>query len=137
MPLTKAREIALFEVLEVPYATVSNDLLAGGLAAQPHEMTGSARSAKTMILAHVESAICGDADIQAVLEVLLDRWIAMGTDASSLEGGSFGNVSGVTDNPDDERAVIRRKVLVQVPFWRHHQELLHLSGGNRPLVLRT
>ena len=129
MALSKAREIALFKVLEVPYSTTTNTLLPDGLTVQVHDVTSSIRAAKTVILAHLTSNIYIDADIQTELESLLDDYIDLGTDMTMIDGGSIGNLSGIRWSPQEDREEIRRQVLALVPFWRHHDELLRSTSG--------
>lgn len=118
----------------MPYTTRVNTVYGEGLIAQTYDATGSARAAKTLILAHLVSDIYPDSGIQAVLESYLDDWIDLGTDVTSIDGGSIGNISGVTMNIGAEREEIRRQTLVLVPFWRAHDEIQRSRGGSVSLI---
>lgn len=130
MALTKAREIALFMILEVPYTTTSYTLYGdGGKVAQTSDVTGSARAAKTLILNHLTNEIYPDAAVTTVLENLLDLWIDLGTDITTIDAGSIGNVQGINNSVKDERTEIQRQVLILVPFWRVQDQILRSSGN--------
>lgn len=121
MALTKAQEIALYTILEVPYATVHNRVISEGLLVEPHSVTGSPSAAKTHITAHLAD-VATDAALEAVLTGLLDEWIDLGTDTTAIEGGAVGNVQGLTTTISGEREEIRRQVLIIVPFYRYHEQ---------------
>lgn len=120
MALTDAQELALFEVLEVPYSTTAmipqDDM---GLTALQYGTSNTSQQAKTLIENHVASLSSGK---ETQLVALLDRWIALGTNTTVLDGGA-GGLSGVTANPDAERNLIRQKVRTIVPFWRAHERI--------------
>lgn len=133
MALTKAREIALFQVLEVPYATQASVVNNGELSVATTDVTGDTNAAKTVITTYV-NALIADVDVAAVLTTLLDRWVALGTDTTTVSGGQVGEISGVTVDPAAERLEIRRQTLVLVPFWHYHEEIERSQAASRTII---
>lgn len=120
MALSDAQEIALFEVLEVPYSTtamIPQDEM--GLTALEYSTNNASQQAKSLITNHVSGLSSGK---ETLLIASLDRWIALGTNTTVLDGGA-GGLSGVTADPDAERNLIRQKVRTLVPFWRAHERI--------------
>jgi hypothetical protein len=115
--LTKAQILALFEVLQVPYDTSKQQLSNNGLDA--YGVTAIA-AAKTKIETRL-SEIADDADAETVLKADLTAWIAVRTKTTRIEGGSAGNVAGITKDPREERAELREVIRIQVPFYRAHE----------------
>ena len=126
-----ALEIALFQVIEVPYATKSNVIVGDALLAETHDVTGSSRAAYTLIMSQVNSMVAGAV---TELESLLTTWRNLGTDVVSIDGGSIGNLQGVSDSAAAEREEIRKQVLVLVPFYRYHEELSRRRGLTVPII---
>jgi hypothetical protein len=135
MALTKAREIALFQILEIPYSLRVNYLIQPGqITAEPRDATNSAYAARTLVLQHLTDNIYPDTDIQTVLEARLDDWINLGIDTTSMEQGSVGNVAGLRMDPDADRAEIRRQVLILVPFYRAQDEISRGNSSSCPII---
>ena len=128
--LTKARFIALFQILEVPMVSKAHVIAEPGLLVSETDYTTDAFSARTKIEAYLTANIYTDAAVQAVLEALLDEWIALGTANTRIEGGSVGAISGLSDVPNEQRNEIRARVTVMVPFFRSHLDLR--SGASYP-----
>ena len=128
MALTKAREIALFEALEVPYSFTGNEIIDPGLISEVTDVASSSRATKTLILNHLTANIYPDADITTKLEAYLDNWIDLGVDTSALINGAVGNIQGITDDIQNERREIQRRIIISVPFFRHHEQLLIQAG---------
>lgn len=123
MALTKAREIALFQILEVPYTTSVGYIYPDGLTAQISDVASSSIAAKNLITTFLTLNVYPDATLQAVLETLLDAWIALGTDTTSIVNGSVGNIAGVNSEPDAERGEIRKQTVIIVPYYRADEQL--------------
>jgi hypothetical protein len=119
------RTLALFEILEVPYSTQYSQLSDDGITAID-QLTLTNAQAQVKILAWITSM---SAEVGAVLESLLDTWIDLGTDASTQRDGAIGNITGLTDDVNAEREVIRRKVFIIVPYWRVQDRLGKSSIG--------
>jgi len=120
--LTTTRMMALFQALQVPYAVAAGHLDDLGLNSV-NEAALSGGQAQTKILGHLTDVVYVDATLQAALEALLDAWIALGTDTLKWEGGSIGGVSGVTYDPNSERALLCDRIQVIVPFFRAQDNL--------------
>lgn len=121
--LSKARLIALFQILEVPLVSKAHVIQEPGLLTSEVDCTSDPFAARTKIEAFLAAHIYTDADVQVVLESLLDEWITLGTSNTRIEGGSVGAISGLSDVPNEQRAEIKSRVVVMVPFWRSHLEL--------------
>jgi hypothetical protein len=134
MALSKAREIALFQILEVPYVTRVNYLQPGHITAEPRDASGSAYAARTLILQHLTDNIYTDGDVEDVLEARLDDWINLGIDTTSMDQGAVGNVQGLRMDPEADRAEIRRQVLILVPFFRAHDEISRGNSSSCPII---
>lgn len=133
MALSKAQEIALFQILEVPYSVQASVVKPSELAVATLDVTDDPNAAKTVILAYVV-ALVTDTDVQTVLVALLNRWIALGTDTTTVVSGQIGDISGVTADPNNERLEIRRQTLVLVPFWHYHEELERSSRAGNTII---
>ena len=127
MALTTEQNIALFDILEVPYyATVNRLSKPDNILATPITVDDSQRQAEKRITDHLASI---GSEVEAVLSAWLDQWISLGVDHTVIEVGNVGNIGGVTLNPEFERQEIAMKVKGIVPFWRHHEELERDKGG--------
>lgn len=120
--LTIAQKIALYQILETPYATsfYTQDGM-GTLAAQTTVSAATISSAYTQINTHLDTltSLNGEAE----LIVLINRWITIGTTVAGIDGGSIGGASGLTMSYDRERAIIKERVQLIVPFFRWHEVL--------------
>ncbi len=122
--LTVEYQIALFQVIEVPFYDQTVSLYPDGALGNIHDVTGSSRSSKTLILNHLTVNIYPDNNVMVYLQGKLDDWIALGEDTTRIEGGSVGNVTGI----------IRRKILVLVPFYRCHETMQRGVGTSIPII---
>lgn len=129
MALTAAQRLALFQILEVPMFAKTHRIVVDGMIVETHDVTGSSRSAVTLIDDHVTTNIVGT-DYETVLKGYLDDWINLDTDMSVVDQGSIGNVQGITDSIPAERDEIRRQVLPMVPFYRCHEALERSKGAS-------
>jgi hypothetical protein len=73
------------------------------------------QAACTAILACIDTLTAGEG---TALKVHLDRWITLGTKAFHMDAGAVGPLTGMTVNYGEERAEIRRQVIIIVPFYR-------------------
>lgn len=121
--LTKARLIALFQILEVPLVSKAHVIQEPGLLVSETDCTSDPYAARTKIEAYLTANIYTDTDVQTVLESLLDEWIALGTSNTRIEGGSVGAISGLSDIPSEQRNEIKARVVGMVPFWRSHLDI--------------
>ncbi len=119
--MTKARLLALYTILEVPFSSTHNRIIGDGLVVETHSVTGSPKCAKDIINAYVAEAEL-DNDMTTVLNALLDAWIALGTDTTAIDAGAVGNVQGITLTIAAEREEIKKQVLIIVPAYRCHEE---------------
>jgi len=122
----------LFQVLRVPYVE------AGALKNEIELLSGAQNLNSITIPATPENAAAAkihtkvsnlSADVETVLTALLDRWIELGTDVTSLDG-SVASVSGITCSTQLERKEIRDQVIYIVPFLSHHDQIKKTSGAS-------
>lgn len=126
MALTTAQQIALHQILEVPWTTNVDHLLGDdNTIARTYDVDGSMR-AKQKIAARLAAL---DSEAEAVLVDDLDRWIALGTDAYLIDAGSVGATAGLTTSPAAEREEIARRVRILVPMYRIHESAAHDDPG--------
>jgi len=129
MALTKQQELALFEILEVPYQSSVHKLQPeDNLTAIEYTADNLATQAYILIQTKI-TEVEADADLLAVLQGYLNQWISLGTNVTNLQGG-FGDINGVDDSVNRERHEIRGRVLIIVPFYRHHEELRGTRARN-------
>jgi hypothetical protein len=123
MALTTEQEVALYDILEVPYSTTVNKLQpADNLTAVSYTSDTTTDQAYAKIQTKI-TEIEANASLLAVLVAYLDEWIALGTNVATLEGG-IGGVNGISVDPTRQRREIRAKVINIVPFYRHHDEMI-------------
>jgi hypothetical protein len=123
--ITKERLVALFTILEVPYSIKHGELSKSGLNATAIHAADYGDAAYDQIIAYLEDLIL-DEEIKTKLETLLDCWISLGVDAIAVR--SVSDVGDMDYSTEGERAEIRRQVLILVPFYRRHEELLRASN---------
>jgi hypothetical protein len=134
MALTIEQDIALFQVLEVPWQPEVNQLVdKWNLVVQKWSVTDSIRQANRAIRDYLAAYITPVAAAEARLKEYLDRWILIGTDTVVLSGG-VGPVQGVTSDPNQERLEIQRQVKGFLPFYRAHEEASRLEGSSGTYV---
>jgi hypothetical protein len=117
LALSKAREIALFSSLEVPYSPTTQNLSQDGTMSV-QKVVPTAIACYYTIKTFLTNNIYTDADIEAALVVLLDKWIALSTRVDSLQSGSIGSLQGLNYSVPAERAEIARQVDIYVPYRR-------------------
>lgn len=130
MALTAARNIALFQILEVPYATSKHILSDDALNTVLVDASGAESAAKDAIISHVATEIETDANLLAVLTTLLDAWTTLGLETAEVVGGALGELQGVNYSPERKRDEIRRQVLTLVPFFRAHESVERRQDRN-------
>ena len=117
MALTKAREIALFTCLETVYSPVSQQMSQDGTSSIQKIVPTSVACFYT-ITTFLTDNVYPDADLTAVLEALLDKWIALGTRVDSMVDGNIGGIQSVNYSVEKERAEIKSQVQIIVPYRR-------------------
>ena len=133
MALSTEQTIALFEILEVPYSdTIGKIQDPDNLRVLEYTVEATATGAKARIEAHLAGMASAT---ETILAAYLDEWIDLGTCAYEMSGG-VGDIQGITFSDDAERDVIRRRVIVLVPYYRVHEEMenRHRAGRNIALI---
>ena len=132
--MSAAQLIALHQVLEVPKSYSVNVLVGNdNVMEYQTDMYFNIQATLDFLYSHLNNLPVAD---ETVLKSLMDAWIALGTCVVELNGGSVGNINGVTMTPGMEREEIRKQVLPIVPFYRHHEEMQRQKGGARNLNVR-
>jgi len=132
MALTTSQTVALFQVLEVPYSnTIGKMQDADNLRVLEMEVTNAATGAKYQIEAHLAAL---DSEVETELASLIDAWIDLGTGTYEIDGG-IGDIQGLSYSDDAERDLIRRRIIVIVPYYRYHEELVNRDRGGRNIGL--
>jgi hypothetical protein len=122
MALTKAREIALFEALDVPYSpSVQRMVEDGTMSVQ--KIVPTAIACFYTITTYLTNSVYTDATLQAVLESYLDKWIALGTRVDSLENGNIGSLQNVNYSVKAERALLSDRISNIVPYRRYQDSI--------------
>jgi len=128
--MTVDRQIALFEALDVPYATQFNTLDGmGALSSQTDISNSTSGQAKTAILAFVAS-LENMPSVVTVLNTYLDRWTTISTKVTAING-SIGEVSGVTYDYENERTLLAKRIQLLVPFYKWHEVLARQAGESK------
>jgi len=115
--LTKQEEISLFMILEVPFSATTQQMVSDGQMSV-QKIVPTAIACYNTIKTYLTNYIYTDADVEAVLVDLLDKWICLGTRTESMEGGAVGSIQGLNYSVPKERAEIKKQVIVIVPFYR-------------------
>lgn len=128
MALTVEQDIALFQALEVPWQPQVNQLVdKWNLVVQVWSVSDSIRQANRAIRDYLAAYITPVVEAENKLKDYLDRWIQIGTDTVTLNGG-VGPVQGVAFDPNQERLEIQRQIKGFLPFYRAHEEASRLES---------
>ena len=129
MAITKAQQIALFQILEVPYDSTVYKLIDDNNMMTESLIVATASRRSFDLIQQRLTTIASDTDLEAVLSGLLDRWIELGTKTTTVVDGRVGGVDGIDYDPNRERLEIRAQVIVIVPFYRHHESMERDNAG--------
>jgi hypothetical protein len=133
MALTKAREIALFQILEVPYSPTTQQMSQDGTMSV-QKVVPTAIACYYTITTFLTDHIYTDLTLQTVLEDLLDKWICLGTRVDSLDNGTIGALSGISYSAQKERTEIQRQTIIIVPYYKLADQYKHAADGNIPII---
>ena len=131
--LTMPRQIALYQILEVPFSATHQILNDDG-SFSIQKIAPSQIAAYNTIQTYLTNSIYTNPTLQTVLEGLLDKWITLGTRVDSMEGGSIGSLNGISWSPEKERAEISKQVIIIVPYYRLADQFKHANDGNIAIV---
>lgn len=121
-----AQNLALFQILDCPYVDGSNvpgyTVIDGmGSVGSTVTLSGSTQAQAASLINTWVTNLSSAALTQ--LQVYLDRWIAMGTKTTRIEGGQVDDIGSVTKDYREEEEKIRSLVKVIVPFYKFHEVL--------------
>jgi hypothetical protein len=128
MALSKAQEIALFQILQVPYNAQTQQLSSDGQMSV-QKIVPTAIACYNTIKTYLTDYIYTDADITLALSTLLDEWICLGTRTESMVGGAIGSIQGLEYSVPKQRAEITRQVIIIVPYYRVQDDYVRQSAG--------
>ena len=137
MALSKAQQVALFNILKVTW--VGDVYLLEDRYHQVNikiSVSPGERQTITQLMAYITDIISGDADFETEVKTKLDRWLALGTQNWTLAGG-VGSVSGMNMSPALERQEIERQIILMVPFIDPERSTLGTGSSfqrNVPLI---
>jgi hypothetical protein len=133
--LSQDEEATLFEVLGIPYTTTGYTLT---------DDLGSVRSSAAItpavtILPEIEAFFTGgvingitylpiSVGVLARIRKYLARWNELGTTVTKISDGAISDLTRISDDPKDERAVIREFIRNSVPFYTRYAYLLKQQG---------
>ena len=130
MALTTAQKIRVFECLEITYgpgdsqnanvntATIHNNY---GITLTLTEMN----TLRDAVLTYLGTL---DASVETEIVALIAKWDAVRLSTVQLQDGSAGEASGVTLNPNDQRARVRTLMQVYVPVLDIAQSIKRREG---------
>jgi len=127
--LTKAREIALFTCLETVYSPVSQQMAQDGMMSV-QKIVPTAIACFYTITTFLTDNVYPDADLTAVLEALLDKWIALGTRVDSMTDGNISSLQNISYSVEKERAEIKSQVQIIVPYRRLQDQMTRAESGS-------
>lgn len=127
MALTEKQNRIVFHILEVPYSTEYHTVEAMGTLSAQTDINNVTGQAKTEILAYLAALSTDD---QIDLVEYLERWDVIKLRTAKIEGGGLGDLSGVSSDPAQERALIKQYVQDMVPFYKHHEILARRTASN-------
>ena len=119
MALSDEQTVACFQILDVPLNTTVNVVSLGGALSSSTDFSAAGQSAAKTAIDTSLAAL--SADRETVLKTELNRWIALGSRVVRIEGGGVGGISGASVDPEDERAKIRQRVLIILPYYKLHE----------------
>ena len=130
MALTDPQMMSLFEILEVPYTsdgtiytlTPQGDAAFTGISYDSIALQKAYSGIQTWVSGMSGSGL-------DKLTGLLTNWDALGSDMTSIDGGSIGDIQGITYSAERNRERIATKVRGIVPFYRNHEKILRNPGG--------
>ena len=128
MALTKAQEIALFQILEVPY-NAQTQRLESDNQMSVQKIVPTAIACYNTIKTYLTDYIYVDADITLALSTLLDEWICLGTRTESMDGGAIGSIQGLSYSVPKQRAEIKRQVIIIVPYYKLSDDYQRANSG--------
>ena len=130
MALTDPQMMALFEILEVPYTsdgtiytlTPQGDAAYTGISYDSIALQKAYSGIQTWVSGMSGSGL-------DKLTGLLTNWDALGSDMTSIDGGSIGDIQGITYSAERNRERIAKKVRGIVPYYRSYDLILRNPGG--------
>lgn len=138
MALSKSQQIALFNILDIPWVGDVYHLMdADHLVNLKITISAGDRQTLQQLSNYITTVIEADTDFETELKTRLDRWLTLGTQNWRLTNGAVGSVNNMNMSPAEERMEIERQVQKMVPFYDPNRRLGNASSSfNRfiPLV---
>lgn len=119
MALTAAQTRSVFEILEVPYLTTYNTVTGVGALTASTSVAGAGTSAAYTALNTSITALA--ADDETKVTALVTEWDSIRLDTTVIQSGGISNISGVSYNPAEKRALIKQLMQVYLPYFRAHE----------------
>lgn len=133
--LSVAQKIALFDILETPYAgSVDKPTGEFRLSATTHTPNSDSQKLQTKITDRLNSMVTEE---ETVLIQYISRWQMIGTNVAVVDG-SVGGVNGATYSPLSEQGMIQKKVRNLISIMEMHDEItLAKQQGQSSVNLST
>ena len=127
--ITDAQTVALFQILDVPLNTTLNTVSGLGSLTSSTDFSGAGSSAAFTSINTAVTALSAARGV--TLAVDLDRWTELGSSVVRLEGGGVGSIQGASMDPNEERKLIRSRVLIILPYYRFHETLARMEQADQ------
>ncbi len=133
--MSQLQEATLFEILSIPYTSTGWTLTDGlGTLRSSASITPAAT-----VLPEIEAFFTGgtvhgitypvmDTGVLAYVLTSINRWIDLGSTVTRIVEGGVSDITKITDDPRDERALLREKVRNAVPFLTRYAYLIKEAG---------
>jgi hypothetical protein len=136
MALTEYQYQNLFEVLEIPYTsdgtiyslTQQGDAAYTGISPDSVALQKAYSGVYIWVSGMTASGL-------AILSGLLTEWDSLGSDTTRIDGGTIGDIGGVTYSASDRREYIAKRIRIRVPYYRAQDAIRRSPSG--PMVFST
>lgn len=126
----------LFEILEIPFTS-------DGTIYQLTQQGDASMSGNSWDSIALQKAYSGvyiwvsgmSASGREVLSGMLSEFDALGSDMTRIDGGTIGDIGGVTYSAEERRNRIAQRVRIRVPYYRKHEDIMRTRNG--PTVVTT
>ena len=119
MALTDAQKLTLHEILRIPDSSKVTRLMGNeNTLGEQSDVSNSLRASLIFLNDYLDTM---SAAVESRVVQLITRWDELGTCTVSING-SVGAVSGVANDPANERELIYERMQIHVPFWKHFHQ---------------
>jgi hypothetical protein len=132
MSLSDQQKFALYETLRIPFANQVKHLIdADNLLISTLIVTEAARSSFVALQDWILELTAAQ---EVHLKPYLDLWISYGVNMDTMDAGSMGTVDGISSAVDNEREVLRERIINLVPFTKEDFSTAVSGGDNSSCI---